>query len=217
MLSSVTIDCQITVIIVLRLIGSCLLITLIKCLKGHKSLELLQLLVSCFKIFSCLSYVLKSKVTALSEEWGSCWQGHLLNCCGPLKSTTYLKVTLINHFIKTAWYCGQYFKLLLSAIGTAHIFQSIAILGCFWKKRKTFLTGLKRNLNIASDDNFLELFCASLCNVHIGQIWEREGDDTGIRCGGRKFPTLWWKYPLLCNAMQCTWLLYPPCVAGAWN
>ena len=48
---------------------SCFLITLIKCLKGHKSL-------------GSLCNVTKVKVTQSVSQW----QGHLLSCCGQLKS-----------------------------------------------------------------------------------------------------------------------------------
>ena len=55
------------------LVRSCLLITLIKCLKGHRSLR------------SLFEWQLaKSSVSAVSE-WVSQWQGHLLSCCGQLK------------------------------------------------------------------------------------------------------------------------------------
>ena len=55
--------------IVKMLVRSCFLITLIKCLKGHKSLRSL-----------CN---VKSKSTV--SDWVSQWQGHLLSCCGQLK------------------------------------------------------------------------------------------------------------------------------------
>ena len=60
--------------IVKMLVRSCFLITLIKCLKGHKSLGSL-----------CN---VKSKSQWVSEwvsESVSQWQGHLLSCCGQLK------------------------------------------------------------------------------------------------------------------------------------
>ena len=50
---------------------SCFLITLIKCLKGHKSLGSL-----------CN---VKSKSYSVTD-WLSQWQGHLLSCCGQLKT-----------------------------------------------------------------------------------------------------------------------------------
>ena len=50
-------------------VRSCLLITLIKCLKGHRSLR---------------SLFVKSKSTL--SEWVSQWQGHLLSCFGQLKT-----------------------------------------------------------------------------------------------------------------------------------
>ena len=49
------------------LVRSCFLITLIKCLKGHKSLV---------SLFLC----------QLSKSWVSQWQGHLLSCSGQLKT-----------------------------------------------------------------------------------------------------------------------------------
>ena len=52
------------------LVRSCFLITLIKCLKGHKSVGSL-----------CN---VKSKSYWVSQ-WVSQWQGHLLSCCGQLK------------------------------------------------------------------------------------------------------------------------------------
>ena len=53
---------------------SCLLITLIKRLKGHKSLGSLCSVVFCMSISQVLS------------EWVSEWQGHLLSCSGQLKN-----------------------------------------------------------------------------------------------------------------------------------
>ena len=60
--------------IVKMLVKSCFLITLIKCLKGHRSLGLL---------FFC--QVVKSLVSDSVSEWLSQWQGHLLSCSGQLK------------------------------------------------------------------------------------------------------------------------------------
>ena len=59
---------------------SCILITLNKCLKGHKSLG------------SLCNVKSKSTVSQWVSQWVSEWQGHLLSCCGQLKINTYLPV-----------------------------------------------------------------------------------------------------------------------------
>ena len=53
----------------LVLVRSCLLITLIKCLKGHKSLRSL-----------CCSKIKSGSVSQSVSESVSQWQGHLLSC-----------------------------------------------------------------------------------------------------------------------------------------
>ena len=58
-----------------NLVRSCLLITLIKCLKGHRSLG---------SLFFC--QVVKSLVSQSVSQWVSEWQGHLLSCSGQLKT-----------------------------------------------------------------------------------------------------------------------------------
>ena len=58
------------------LVRSCFLITLIKCLKGHKSLG------------SLCNVKSKSTVSDWVSQSVSQWQGHLLSCSGQLKSKT---------------------------------------------------------------------------------------------------------------------------------
>ena len=59
----------------LFLVSSCLFITLIKCLKGHRSLGLL---------FVCQSVKYRESMSQSVTQW----QGHLLSCSGQLKNST---------------------------------------------------------------------------------------------------------------------------------
>ena len=68
------------------LVRSCFLITLIKCLKGRKSLG------------SLCNVKRKS-------HWLSEWQGHLLSCCGQLKTKIYIR-QMIQSF-QQLWHCFE--------------------------------------------------------------------------------------------------------------
>ena len=63
----------------------------------------------------------------VGEKSGILWEKNSEQSKKRIKTNSF--VAPINHLIRTAWYCGQYFTSLLSANGTAHIFQSIAISG----------------------------------------------------------------------------------------
>ena len=119
--------------IVKMLIRSCFLITLIKCLKGHKSLGL---------FFVC--QVVKSSVT----QWLSEWQGHLLSCSGQLKRSSGWE---INYKIQC--YCSFYSMILDS---------SIARCNKSWCQTQTFInTNLIKTNKWRQTNNVRKIQCFS--------------------------------------------------------